>query len=512
VFGKEVFVSRRRSPSIGILRLLAPFVVLFVATFSVHALDYAYSTAELAALAHSVARDYDLERYEIPGPEGSVTGISLLELLPLMGEVHRLTIETAGGTETFRDGELGDEWGEAFFIPADTDGTPALLHRGDLYGDLRGISFSGEPLDADGLEVWLSWEGTEELEELIRRLARRHGIAADVDSVPGTEAKLAAQARARGAVPDLVMIQSSGVQTLVDTRAIQALDYLEIPNLIPQGRSAFTLEGRRWAVPFYFDTQVAFFNRSLYRRLPDRDWTLAGMEDLGRSLLRSGVEPMAWNAYSSNWLIPFQISWGKPALVDRDGGITTNDRATLTSLRYILRLQDEGILVPMERDAMDARFIAGEIGMIFSGSYAIPYFESLGLDIAVRPYPINQETGRRLSPLLDFKGFVIPRRTQNPVLARRFLQYLTGPGVQLRFCRDLYKLSVREDLRATLAEQMRYGDVLDQTIDTGTVIPPDRIYGVYKNTMWSLLRFALTRRMTPEETLTRAQELMDADR
>jgi hypothetical protein len=49
-------------------------------------------------------------------------------------------------------------------------------------------------------------------------------------------------------------------------------------------------------------------------------------------------------------------------------------------------------------------------------------------------------------------------------------------------------------------------------VDSGTVIPPDRVYGVYKNTMWKLLRLALSGQLSPEETLRAGQQLMDADR
>jgi ABC-type glycerol-3-phosphate transport system substrate-binding protein len=484
--------------------------------------QFVYTAPELARLADHLADEFDLQPYDIPTMDGVVSGISLLELLPLMEYVYDMRIVTAAGEIMVDVDAPENEWGEIFLLPE--AGGSALLLRGERHEAIREIRFQGERLEPGHLEIWLGWEGNSELKRDMGNFALRHGIELDAETVPSPDTKLTAVVRARGPLPDLVMIQSSGLATLVEARAIQPLDYLDFPRLVSQGHDAFSLNGHLWAMPFYFDTQVVFYNRELLPAIPVNDWTLERMEAMARGLRdedadQTGgrqrgpeIHPMVWNAYSSNWLIPFQISFGKDRLVEEDGRIQVDDLPTLEALRYLLRLQDEGLLVPMERDGMDALFVAGQVGMILSGSYAIPYFESLGLTFGVLPYPVNQETGRAVSSLLDFKAFVMTRQTRHPVLARRMLEYLYGPGVQLRFCADLRKLSVRDDLRLLAAGRSEYGEMLERTVASGTVIPPDRVYSVYKNNMWKLLRFALSRQMSPEETLRAGQRLMDAER
>ena len=472
--------------------------------------DFSFSAPELSRLAASIARDYDLQSYQIPVGDGVVSGVSLLELLPLMEYVYDLRITTEAGEVAAGDEATADGWGEIFLVPG--SGTVSILIDGDLYPALEEIRFSGRRLEPETLEIWLSWEGDDELKELIGNFARRHDFIPRAITVPSPDAKLAAVVRARGPLPDLVMIQSSDLARLVEARALQPLDYIAFPHLVFQGSGAFRLDGRLWAMPFYFDTQVLFYNRDLIPAISPDGWTLERMEEIAATLTGSDAHPLVWNAYSSNWLIPFQMSFGKERLVEEDGAIRVDDRPTLEALRYLLRLEREELLVPMERDGMDALFIAGRVGMILSGSYAIPYFNSLGFDFGVLPFPVNQETGRAASSLLDFKAFAMTRQTRNPVAARRMLQYLYGPGVQLRFCSALSKLAVREDVRMLAASRSEYGEVLEQTVPSGTVIPPDRVYGVYKNTMWKLLRFALTGQMSPEQTLRQGQALMDAER
>jgi ABC-type glycerol-3-phosphate transport system substrate-binding protein len=468
------------------------------------AADFSYTDQQLLSLMDRIP---ELSPY-VAGYDGPVSAASLLETLPLMEEVYSFSFFAAGSNHSWTDPALGDQWSEAYLVRSED--RLDLLFRDRIYEDLESLRYRGEPLVGGSIEIWLSWEGTDELKAELESFAARQGIEIDAVVVPNPEAKLEAVVRSRGPVPDLVMTQASGIADLASARAIQPLDYLDFTPFVPQARDAFTLNGSVWAVPLYFDTQLLFYHRELVPSGPDSDWTLADMERIAADI--DSPRPLAWNAYSSNWLIPFQMSFGKTRLVEPGGGIIVDDRPTAEALNYILELIDDNLMVPMERDAMDALFIAGEVGMMLSGSYAIPYLESLGVDFGVAPFPLNQDTGLPVSPLLDFKAMVIPRQTRNPILARRVLQHLSGSGVQFRFCTAYAKLSARRDLREAVAGEYAYGAILDATIDNGTVIPPDRSYAVYKNTMWRLIRLVLSGQMPVETMLQTGQRLMDVDR
>jgi len=434
-------------------------------------------------------------------------GTSLLELLPLMEEVYMFEIST--GNEVFRlnDDDLAEYWAEAYLIKERAGLT--LIFQDEIYRNLNGIRFTGTPMESRELEIWLSWEGVRELKNEISQFARHHDLDINSIEVPSPESKLISVVRARGDIPDLVMLQSSAVENLVLSRAVQNLDYMVLPGLIDQGMEAFTLNGKLWGVPFYFDTQAIFFNKRLITRPPIGVWTLEEMESIARTISSRNTHSLVWNAYSSNWLIPFLMGFGKESLIDSRGRITVNDSPTEKALEYIIGLKNEGLLTPMERDAMDALFITGKVGMIMSGSYSIPYYESLGIDFGVLPFPMNQETGRNLSPLLDFKAFCITRQTRAPILSRRLIQYLTSPSVQQRFCPTLAKLPARRDVLGIPGIPYGHLNVLEETVDIGTVIPPQHVYSIYKNNMWKLLRFALSGKMSVQNTLEQGQTLMN---
>ena len=478
-------------------------ILIFLLPVLLYSQEYCFGKSELLRLLGSES----VKESVISTNNQYYRGSSLLETLPLMEEVYQMNILTDSETIRLNEDDLGEYWAESWLIP-ESSGL-SLLFKGRVYKNLIQLEFKGSPMESDELEIWLSWEGVETLKDEIQNFAQQHNIKIKTVEVPRPDSKLQSVVRARGDVPDLVMIQSSAVEKLVAGRAVQNLNYIQTSRLMNQGEDAFTLEGRLWALPFYYDTQLVFYNRSLISDPPSADWTLADMERSARRIKDADIHPLAWNAYSSNWLIPFQMSFGKDELIDSRGRISVNDRATEQALEYIINLKDQGLLSPMERDAMDALFIAGKVGMIMSGSYGIPYFESLGLDFGVLPYPVNQRTGRPLSPLLDFKAFCMTRQTKHPLLARRLLQYLVSASVQQRFCPALSKLPARTDILGLPGISYGALPVLESAMEKGTIIPPRQVYRIYKNNMWKLLRFALSGQMSVQQTLEKGQVLMN---
>lgn len=473
----------------------------------------------LLALSGLTALDLRVNQTSLPLPSRSgalavsfsldgraVSAYGLLECFPLMEEIYSLEIYHARGLTRIDADFPEEDFGEAWFIPE--DGGWNLLFRNTLYTGVTRFLVRGALLDSRELTVWTSWEGGDELKAEFQRFAALHNLAIEASEVPNPDSKLISLVRGRGRVPDLIMIQSSAVEDLIQAGAVQNLDYLKLPDLIPQGKEAFTLNGRFWGMPFYFDTQILVYNKDLLS-LPSGPWTLSDFETAAAAAKRRGITPAAWNAYSSNWLIPFQIAFGKETLLERDGNIIVDDQPTRKALEYIISLEQRGLLVPRERDAMDALFIQGETAMILTGSYAIPYFTSLGLNFGIKPYPRNGNTGRPVSPLLDFKAFAMTRHTRVPVLARRVLQHLAGRSFQERFTRDLAKIPVRPDLFPLRDITPELNQAFTFSMEEGTVIPPQRIYRTYKNHLWKLIRFALSGRLSVEEVLRQGQRLMD---
>ena len=453
--------------------------------------------------------DLSAAGYRIPGTER--TGVFLSVLVPPLYEFRHIRIGTAQGVHRLSGGEARQLMTRSYLVPG-------VRNSWDLFGpdersfrDVREIDITGELLEGRELEIWISWEGTRELEEEIREYARRHGLDIRTVTLPNPAAKYLSVLRGRGQLPDLIMLSAGDLDRLVYSDGLQPLPASLLEDILPLGRENFYLDGRYWAAPFYFDSQVLFYNPRLVDLSGYPGLTLDQLEEIGRSLVPSVPVPLAWNAYSVTWLTPFQHAFGKTDILNRDGGITMDDPASRQALEYLVDLNRQDCFRPLEKDAMLSFFAAGKAAVILSASYSIPYFEELGIPFAIARFPVHPETGLAVSPLLDFKAFGISKRSRNPLLARQLLSYLTGPGVQQRFPVALSKLPVNQPVARMVRSWNPYYPVLLDSAENGTVLPSGKAYGVYKNIMWKLLRFALTGQMSPREVLRKGQQLWEEE-
>lgn len=523
---------------------LCAFAFLF-ALNAVYSLDLSLNGQVLSIPAPAALRALSYPLAPSASVRQPARGIALSEILPPLVEAWRLEAKGSAGSRTWAHDELAEMLG-SFFIVEGPQGGWDFIGPGSFSAaagaELRipgisSIALQGESVREGELEVWLSWEGVPELKAEIERWSRLTGVKAKTVDVPDTRSKLLAVMRGGGRVPDLVMIQSDNVADLVQAKALQPLDRLSPGRLDEKGRSAFRSGGKLWALPFYFDTQILYYNRALLSpeaasRLAG-SWTTADLESISRGILAAGKTPVSWNVYSAYWLLSFALGFGRPSVEDADGGVRPDDPGTRKAVDWMLSLIDRGILVPLERDAMIARFAAGEIAMILSGSYSIPEFERIGIDFGIASYPLVAVVGpvsatakstppgmsaapgtvaspRQIPPLLDYKGFAMTRSTRSPVSARRLLDHLTGIGVQQRFTSALSKLPAMGAARGVTTPGP-WQSVLAKSADAGEVIPPGPGYGIYKNIMWKILRFILSGSMKPDAALAEARRLIDAN-
>jgi ABC-type glycerol-3-phosphate transport system substrate-binding protein len=449
-----------------------------------------WSDAELRALAYPLP----------PSSPGSSPrrGVSLHEILPLLQSADRLEALGTRGVATF-DGEAIVDRLAAWYL-ADTPSGWLLVADGREVAGVRSLAVTGERLEDTKLQVWVSWEGVPQLKEEIARFASLHGVAVSVLDVPQVESKLVAIIRGGGELPDAVMVQSDYLPTLVAAKALQPLDTLPLDRVTPKGRDAFRLAGSLWAAPFTCDTQLVFYNRKIYT--PPTAWSLAALEASAAALATRGAVPFSFNAYSAYWFAGFQLGFGKPSLVEKDGSIRVDDPSSVKALEHLVDLQQRKVLEVLERDAMMSLFTTGKVACILSGSYSVSEFRSLAMDVGILPHP--------MPPLLDFKGFAVTRKSRHTLLARRLVEHLCGVGVQGRFCRAITKIPANRDAWPAIAAEDTAFAVLFESVERGQSVPPDRAYTIYKNTMWKILRLAFSGEMGVREALAAGQQTIEA--
>jgi ABC-type glycerol-3-phosphate transport system substrate-binding protein len=478
-----------------------------------------FTAQELEQLAYPIPSDA-MFTYIQSKEQGSALrkiqrGITLDELFPVMVEAWELQITRPDGTAyTLKSPELAEEL--PFYV--------LLLESHEDANASFALNIVGEVSQDRSMEIWIGWEGVSQLKQEILRFANLHGVSIKSLEVPKISSKLVQTQQAGGNIPDVVMVQSDYIYELMQMDAIQPIDYIAHQHYNPQGVHSFNLFNRQWAIPFYYDSQVLICNSSVMEQagiIPENIKTLADLERAGEAIRKiqsqgdiasknfTPIVPLSWNLYSAYWLLPFQYGFGKEYLVEKDGGVIVDDPPTKAALTYLLSLIDRGILSANERDAMLANFVSGRTGMIFSASYMIPELERLDFPFQIVPLPVHEVTGRQIAPILDYKGFAITKRSKNPILARRLIQYLGGVGVQQRFPQVMSKLPAWDTAMADNASTDLKQHIVKTGSKGGYEIPPDFAYGIYKNTMWNMIRLILDRKLSVDEGLLEAQRIID---
>ncbi|MEL7556707.1 MAG: extracellular solute-binding protein [bacterium] len=498
----------RRTP--GPFRFGAVFLVIAMALAGISSLS-AFEL-NLNGTSRSLPDEVTLRGlcYLVPTDLGYEQGLALSELLPPLIDAWKLECLHGKTTRLWQDETLAERLKGFFLIPSEK-GTWDFYADGTRHKDLRSLSIHGDRAEEGELEVWLSWEGVPELKTELERWSMLSGAKIRAVDVPDTRAKFLATLRGGGRPPDLVMIQSDNLADFLSAQALQPLDRIETGELSAKGKEAFRIGERLWALPFYFDSQLVFYNTRLVPEAPRDDWTLDDLERIADSVAAKGRTPLSWNLYSAYWLLSFASGFGKASISDPDGGVRPDDPGTKRALAWMLDMIKSGRIAALERDAMMARFASGEIGMILSGSYSIPEFERIGLPFAVAPYPRVVSTGRPVAPLLDFKGFAMSRSSRSPVSAQRLLEHLSGIGAQQRFAAALSKIPANEKAWEAARGSNRYHRQLSRSAEIGLVIPPGPGYATYKNIMWKMLRFIFSGVMEPDKALAEARRLIDAN-
>ncbi len=355
--------------------------------------------------------------------------------------------------------------------------------------ETREVMVTSNELDLRPIEVWVSWESTDLLKAEAERFSRRYHMPVTIRDVPGISRRITAYERSGQQMPDVVMVQADYIPELLAHRILQPVRR--------DGSDAFTLEGDQWAVPFSLDTHIAVYNPDQLN-LPDRDYTL---EELFRGITDTGI-PASWNVYSFYWLLPMLYHAADAPFPDPHT-VQIDSPEAAAAICQLLTWMSEGVLLPRERDGMIDGFLRGEVSYMLTGSYMLGLLDKLGIAYEAAVYPID------MTPLLDWKGFSVTRRSLNPAGARAFIDYFTSPAVQRNLPAAMGKLPADSRALSFAAENIQHGQVLLDSRLRGVPVPAGSSYAVTKDVMWGMLRLMLHRSVSPSDGLVRAQGMIE---
>ena len=228
---------------------------------------------------------------------------------------------------------------------------------------------------------------------------------------------------AAGDVPDIALVDRSWAARLAQAGHLMPLDGFLMANVLddvhPHVRTAYTLQGRVWALPADGFCSVLYFNRDLVAEPPQ---TWADLRD-------AGPDPDAPHALGH---LPYVESlWSARGVVCElnQSGLTAPP--ALGTLDFLLELRDTGRVAPRMLEnpgwAFET-FLRGGVAMTAGSSEWLPRTGNAAFAVGMAPIPGEEGPVSRLGDkaLVVFARHAPAKRAGIAAV----LDFLTGPAVQ----------------------------------------------------------------------------------
>ncbi|MCS6959691.1 MAG: ABC transporter substrate-binding protein [Pseudanabaenaceae cyanobacterium SKYGB_i_bin29] len=324
------------------------------------------------------------------------------------------------------------------------------------------------------------------------------------------------------APPDLLWYNPTLTGRLVELDAIAPIDdYLNnspvAVDLDPALRSTMSLEGHLWSIPFGTNNVALFYRPSLFREagIKELPRTWRDLEAVAAQLTRdidgdgktdryALLLPLGKGEFTVFIWLPFLWSTGAELLprLDSPGAIEA-----LTLWQNLVKT-GKALLSQPERGYEEENFFAGRVAMQISGSWALRYIASKGIDYGVMPLPYAR------IPTTVVGGenlFMLKTNPQRQKLAWKFMEYVLSEEFQTEWAIGTGYLPV--NLRAQrhpryqtyLQENPAMGIFLRQ-MSAGKSRPLVYSYPRLSENLGRAIEQVLLGKQTPAQALAQAQQ------
>ncbi|MFD4834726.1 sugar ABC transporter substrate-binding protein [Streptomyces uncialis] len=295
------------------------------------------------------------------------------------------------------------------------------------------------------LTVWAMGGEGENLPKLAADFeAANPGVRIEVTAMPWPAAhdKLAG-AIAAGTTPDISLVGTSWMAEFAGTGALEPVPSLiDKEKFFPAAMEPVTVNGKAYGVPWYVDTRSLFYRSDLLKRAgiskAPETWDelkAAAKAYRDKAGTKHGIFLPPGKQGSSQVLLPLVWQQGGE-VISADGKSFTLDTPEMAAaLTYYKSFFDEGLAPKsFQQGDMERWFTKGEIGMVFTGSWMVGQFGTIGgagFDEKFAVAKVPGQTARTSfaggADLVVFKG------SKNRDTAWKFIDWLTEPGVQTKW-------------------------------------------------------------------------------
>jgi len=273
-------------------------------------------------------------------------------------------------------------------------------------------------------------------------MAKNPGVKVKILVVPATNYDQKVQTMIAGGTPpdifgsgDVQIPNIVSKNFAIDLKPYVERDKYDLSDFYPQIVDGLTFQGKLVGLTDNWDTQVMYYNASLFEKAgvspPTADWTWDDFLAAAQQLTSGSGTSKVYGAVLDNWFAPYydQIwAWGGEPYTDNGKRCGFADPKSLAGMQSIIDLYNSGVSPTPSQFADQGStqlFLSGRVAMMIgSGRWAAYELKDVKrFDWKVAPLPKGPE-GR--ANFFHLAMFAIARTSKNPEAAWAFLKYMVS--------------------------------------------------------------------------------------
>jgi len=192
---------------------------------------------------------------------------------------------------------------------------------------------------------------------------------------------------------------------------------------------AFSVDGTQYGLPESYSTVLLFYNQDVFDELgleyPTDDWTWDDERAAAEAIAASGDDIWGHFAGVHFWEFYKAAAQNGCDFFGADGAVTVNDAGCVEALQFMIDYVNDGVqpsAAEMGGVSDGDMFANGELGMITTGTWMFPTFESADFDWDVVVEPGNVQGGSHFFA----EGVGVSSTSDKQDAAYRWLRFFTS--------------------------------------------------------------------------------------
>jgi len=389
------------------------------------------------------------------------------------------------------------------------------------------FSFYQGPQKDIEIDIWYTYEGIQVIADAIEQYELEHpDININLIEQPssGWIDKFISVAQT-GDAPDIFLGKGAWFGELVELEYIRSLTNFLSPTdeakYLPSAINSLSYMNELWGLPLWYDSILLFYNKDVFDQnsqpYPQENWTDIEFVEAAVNMTDRSVNQeygLVWGTLSPYMWPAFQSGFGHGPLY-QNNSIIVNDTASRNAMEFIYNLTYVERCVSYDDTSHSATqaFITNKGAMLIYGGWYIPSLNEIGTNYGVQILPIISSTDKRISPMVEIKGWGISKDTLHPDICYDILLFLTSNEVQKELVSIEYKVpTLIETIYSPTVQNEPLILTQIKQIENSQYYPMDPIYNHYSDFMRAALQFILLNHENIQSSLDDAQAGIDANR